>query len=52
MVLRPDGERDFIYREPLEGWVAWAKGFDGIIIEYPFGAVIHAPPPKKKAAPK
>lgn len=52
VVIRPNGERAFIYKEPLEGITAWAKGVDATIAEYRFAAITHTPPPKKKVASK
>lgn len=53
MVIRPGHpEPYFLRKEPLEGWALWAKGFDGIVVEYPFGAVTYTPPVKKTVPPK
>jgi hypothetical protein len=52
LVIRPTGERYSLYKEPPEGWAVWAKGFDGIVVEYPFGAVTYTPPLKKTVPPK
>jgi hypothetical protein len=52
VIRRPNGERDVIHREPLEGILAWAKGVDATIAEYQFTAVVHTPPPEKKEASK
>lgn len=43
MVIRPTGEHYFMYKAPLEGWDVWAKGFDGMVVEYPFGSMTHVP---------
>lgn len=51
LVLRPTGEIYPLYKEPPEGWAIWAKGFDGKVIEYPFGAVTYTPPPKVSVKP-
>lgn len=50
VVIRPSGERDLIHKEPLEGMAVWAKGVDATIVEYKLSAVVHVPPPKKRAA--
>lgn len=47
-----DGKHYFMYKEPLEGWVVWTLRSDATVIEYPFGAVIYTPPPKKTVPPK
>lgn len=52
VVIRPNGERHFLTKEPLEGMGAWAKGLDVTIVEYAFSKITHTPPPKKKASPK
>jgi hypothetical protein len=49
LVTRPSGERDLIHREPLEGMTTWAKGVDATVAEYRLTAVVHTPPPKKRA---
>lgn len=51
VVVRPTGERDYLDKEPLEGIAAWAKGLNATIAVYPFGDVIHMPPPAKKKVP-
>lgn len=48
IVTRPTGERDFLYRKPLEGVAAWAKGLNATVAEYRFAAVVHVPPKKAK----
>jgi hypothetical protein len=52
LVLRPTGEHYFMYKEPLEGWAIWAKGFAGTVVEYPFGAVTYTAPVKKTVPPR
>jgi hypothetical protein len=49
LVIRPTGEHYFLHKVPIEGWAVWAKGFDGTVVEYLFGAVTYAKP--KKAVP-
>lgn len=51
-VIWPNGERNFLHREPLEGIAAWAKGVNATIVEYTFKAVVHTPPPAEKKSPK
>ena len=48
LVIRSDGQRHFVDKEPIGGMVDWAKGTDVLVVEYNFGAVVHTPPPKKK----
>lgn len=48
IVVRSNGEKYFVDKEPLGGMTEWAKGVDALVIEYRFGDVIHRPPPKKK----
>lgn len=53
MVIQPGNpEPYFLHRAPLEGWAVWAKGFDGTVVEYTFGAVTYAKPVKKTVPPK
>lgn len=52
MVLRPSGERDFMVREPLEGWAVWTKRLDATVVEYAAHSIVHVPPPKKTVPPK
>jgi len=49
LVIESDGKRHFIDKELLGGIAEWAKGTDATVVEYRFAAVVHAPPPKKKA---
>jgi len=48
MVTWPNGQRDYLTRELLEGLAAWSKGVDATIVRFKFDAVVHTPPPKKK----
>jgi len=48
IVIRPSGERDLLYKEPLEGIAAWAKGLNATVAEYRFSGVAHAAPKKAK----
>ena len=52
MVIRPSGERDYMHREPLEGWAEWTRRLDARVVEYTFGSVIYTPPLKKTVPPK
>lgn len=48
LVIRADGQRHFVDKEPLGGMVEWAKGTDVLVVEYKFGAVVHTPKKKSK----
>ncbi len=48
MVVRSNGERHLIHKEPIEGIAEWAKGSDSTVAEYQLAAVVHTPPPVKK----
>lgn len=41
IVIRSNGERFLVEREPLEGIVAWAAGQDVTVIEYTVLTVVH-----------
>jgi hypothetical protein len=53
VVVRSDGERFFVEKEPLEGIQAWAKGQFVTVLEYDFRAVVYEkhPPVKSEPAP-
>ena len=51
MVIRANGERDFLLHEPLEGWAAWTKNLDATVVEYILDAMIYPPPKKEKTGP-
>jgi len=53
IVVRADGERFFVEKEPLEGILEWAKGQFVTVLEYDFGRVIYEkhPPVKSEPAP-
>jgi len=53
IVVRSDGERFLVEKEPLEGIHAWAKGQFVTVLEYDFGRVIYEkhPPVKSEPAP-
>ena len=48
LVIRANGERHFLDKEILGGMQAWAKGTDVTVVEYPYGSIVHTPPPKPK----
>lgn len=50
LVIWPDGQRNYIEKEPLGGMPAWAKGVNATILEYTFGGVrmVLRPPAVKK----
>jgi hypothetical protein len=48
IVVRSNGEKHFVDKEPLEGMTEWAKGTDALVTKYQFADVVHVPPPKPK----
>lgn len=53
VVVRSDGERFMVEKEPLEGIQAWAKGQFVTVLEYGSPAVVYEkhPPVKSEPAP-
>jgi hypothetical protein len=42
IVVRPNGDRHFVEKEPLEGIHAWARGQNVTVLQYEFSTVLCA----------
>ena len=49
LVIWPDGQKNYIEKEPLKGMATWLKGVNATVLEYRFEVVIRTVSmPKKK----
>ena len=48
IVVRSNGERHFVSKEPLEGIHAWARGQNVTVIQYDFATMLYEMKPEEE----